>query len=198
MILCIVIMGIGILFLICVVIYLITQILRLRIDQLTNLPRKEIAVGKMKATWEKAKKKRTIIGIIMLDIDHFKDVNDTCGHDGGDKCLAKIGEIIKDQVRETDKIIGRYGGEEFIVILYNTTPEGVRLIAERLRQAIQNGNVLIGKCKVNLTISAGVDCGVPYGSVEEMIKNADEALYKAKEDGRNKVVSFDELKDKVA
>ena len=190
----IVIMGSAIFSLICIITYLMIQIVRLKIDKLTNLPRKEIALGKMKEIWKRAKKKQTVVGTIMLDIDHFKKVNDTYGHDGGDECLAAMGKIIKQQVRETDKIVGRYGGEEFIVILYNTTPEGVRLVAERLRQAIQDENVLIGNTRVNLTISVGVDYGVPYGSAEEAIKRADNALYKAKEGGRNRV-DFSEEQD---
>ena len=118
--------------------------------------------------------------VIMMDIDFFKKINDTYGHDRGDRVLRGVAQIIKDSIREEDVVV-RYGGEEFMVVLKNGTPlESAGRIAERIRRRVQRARV----DGLPVTISAGVAQG---DDLEDTIKLADEALYESKREGRNKV-----------
>jgi diguanylate cyclase (GGDEF)-like protein len=120
---------------------------------------------------------------VILDIDHFKRVNDTYGHDTGDFVLRKITELIKENARISD-ILARYGGEEFVIILPETDVEGASRQIERMRKIIEKTSFdEVG----NLTISAGITCYMGKDSCESMITRADKALYLAKEEGRNRV-----------
>ena len=127
---------------------------------------------------------------IMIDIDHFKTVNDTWGHDAGDEVLKTVSNVISETLRESD-ILGRVGGEEFAVLLPETSiQEGVSL-AERLRQGIEATTTQTSKSKINVTASFGIamldDLVVP---LEEVAANADTALYQAKDGGRNRVECY--------
>lgn len=121
--------------------------------------------------------------LLMFDIDKFKDINDTFGHRTGDKVLSKLCEIVMSNIRNTD-VIGRYGGEEFIVILPETDIEGAELVAEKVRKKIESSKILGDKREV--TISLGIS-NYPNHTVsyEELIEKADQALYAAKNSGRN-------------
>jgi diguanylate cyclase (GGDEF)-like protein len=120
---------------------------------------------------------------VLLDIDHFKRVNDTYGHDTGDFVLRKITELIKENVRRSD-ILARYGGEEFVIILPETDVKGTSRQIERMRKIIEKTSFDgVG----NLTISAGITSYTGKDSSKSMITRADKALYLAKEDGRNRV-----------
>jgi diguanylate cyclase (GGDEF)-like protein len=136
------------------------------------------------------------LALLMIDIDHFKQVNDTHGHSVGDYALKEIAKLIKQTVRDYD-VAGRYGGEEFVIILPDTTQEGAVKLADRLRKTVERSVLNISKFTssksetINLTLSIGVavfdsDCKNPADVYEE----ADIALYKAKQEGRNRVVSF--------
>jgi len=132
------------------------------------------------------------LSLIMLDIDLFKNFNDSLGHQFGDKILSKVAHIIKSSIREVD-IAARYGGEEFAVILPNTTKEVASTIADRIRTSIEKRNFLSTGLQPpkNLTISAGIATfPEDASSKEETIRAADSALYKAKELGRNRIVCF--------
>ena len=121
--------------------------------------------------------------VLMMDIDHFKRINDTYGHDRGDRVLRGVAQIIKDSVREED-IVVRYGGEEFMVILRNgTSLESAERIAERIRKRVQRARV----DNLPVTISIGIAQG---DDLEQIIKSADEALYESKRRGRNRVTTF--------
>ena len=124
--------------------------------------------------------------LIMVDIDFFKKVNDVYGHQAGDYVLAKTGEVMSSKFRKTD-IPCRYGGEEFLVILPGTDLDGAAKAAETLRQAIQNTEFTFEGTTIPVTISCGVAIISNGESHEETMKRADECLYKAKEDGRNRV-----------
>ena len=122
--------------------------------------------------------------VITFDIDHFKNINDTYGHPVGDVVLAEIGKIIKERVRETDKA-GRFGGEEFIILLPHTDTEGAIRVAESIRAEVEKSN----PANIQVTISAGI---MEYDStskltMEEVFKKADNALYASKRGGRNKI-----------
>ncbi|PIU67461.1 MAG: hypothetical protein COS84_04590 [Armatimonadetes bacterium CG07_land_8_20_14_0_80_40_9] len=128
------------------------------------------------------------LALIILDIDHFKRVNDTYGHQCGDFVLKELAKIIKEEVREVD-ISCRYGGEEFTVILPETDLEGASTLAERLRESVEEHSFLFKKQLLKITISLGVaELSPSLSGIEELINLADIALYQAKEGGRNKVV----------
>jgi two-component system cell cycle response regulator len=123
------------------------------------------------------------LSIVLLDIDHFKRVNDTYGHDTGDYVLRRVTELIKDNIRITD-ILARYGGEEFVIILPETDVKGASRQIERMRKTIEKTSFDgVG----NLTISAGIVGYMGGDSCKSMITRADKALYLAKEEGRNRV-----------
>lgn len=124
--------------------------------------------------------------LIMFDIDHFKSVNDTFGHDAGDAVLREIAALVRDNVRENDTL-ARWGGEEFMVLSLRTGPERARRVAERLRTAIAE-HAFTGVPKT-VTSSFGLAIHIPGETGEALAKRADQALYQAKETGRNKVVT---------
>jgi diguanylate cyclase (GGDEF)-like protein len=126
------------------------------------------------------------ISIILADIDLFKKVNDTYGHLSGDKVLCQVGETIKLSLREEDKV-GRYGGEEFLIILPNTNLESARYVAERCRLNIERDSILLQtKESIWITASFGVYCSTEENEdILDMINHADRQLYRAKENGRN-------------
>jgi len=125
--------------------------------------------------------------ICFFDIDYFKKINDTFGHDAGDLILKKIGSIFLELKRDVD-IIGRYGGEEFLAILPNTPLSGALVFAEKIRKKVENYNFLYKEQKVPVTISAGVSHCSRHKDQKEMIIAADEMLYAAKQAGRNQVM----------
>lgn len=127
------------------------------------------------------------LSLIMLDIDHFKKVNDTYGHDAGDTVIKQIAAAIKKQTRETD-IAVRYGGEEFVIILPYTKLDEAKMIAERTRQFIEQNEIVFERERIKITASFGVAEYQKGYSLEEFLKICDGNLYKAKERGRNNVV----------
>jgi len=136
-----------------------------------------------------ADRRKDKIGFLMIDIDHFKQVNDTYGHKTGDEVLKKIAKIIKNSIRKSDILI-RYGGEEFLVIVQNFKSEDEILkVAEKIRSNIEKTKIKTENATLSKTTSVGV-CIYPYcKEAHECIKKADMALYEAKESGRNRVVT---------
>ncbi len=132
--------------------------------------------------------------LLLIDVDHFKKVNDAYGHQVGDKVLRTLSAIIKDSVRNTDSCY-RYGGEELAVILPNTDTEGAYNLAERIRRKIEKFTSLNKKLP-NITVSIGVNSYLNnFTSKQEFFESVDKALYRAKASGRNRVVRFDELQN---
>jgi diguanylate cyclase (GGDEF)-like protein len=127
--------------------------------------------------------------VLMADIDDFKVVNDTYGHPVGDVVLEQLSRIIEKQLDST-AIFARYGGEEFVVLLKNTMPEKARTIAESIRKAIEETDIVAGENTLNITVSIGVKGGrVDTGTMKETIKGADEALYLSKRSNKNIVTT---------
>ncbi|MGZ5208768.1 MAG: GGDEF domain-containing protein [Sulfuricurvum sp.] len=124
--------------------------------------------------------------IAMLDLDYFKKVNDTYGHEAGDIVLKAFAQILKDQGRTND-IIGRYGGEEFLVILGDTDMEGARKFANKVREHVQEAHFMYQKERIALSVSVGIASRASYTSLSTTIIGADEKLYEAKKKGRNRV-----------
>ena len=143
---------------------------------------------------ERIKRSGKPLGVVMLDLDRFKLLNDTHGHPTGDLILAETARIMRENAREID-MIGRYGGEEFIALLPGAHEEDAVLFAERVRVAVENFVFRDGAKEIRMTVSGGVASGgaSDYAAPDELIKRADKALYAAKEGGRNRVVPSTEV-----
>jgi len=157
-------------------------------DSLTRIMnRRGITVGLLDAMAQ-AERYRTPLTVAMADIDHFKEVNDTHGHKAGDRVLKDVAAILSDALRMPDKV-GRYGGEEFLMILPHTTLTQGRKIADRIRASVSKWDFDLGAKKIHLTISIGL-CQFKSGEdLEQFLSHADKALYEAKKGGRNLVVA---------
>lgn len=131
-------------------------------------------------------KNNTPISLIMFDLDKFKNINDTYGHFAGDLVLKNVVTICKDCLKK-DYIIGRYGGEEFLIILENLKEEQVLEITEKIRVKIMNFNTIYKNKVIKVTCSFGIFSSARLVNLDDMIRNADEALYKSKNEGRNQV-----------
>lgn len=171
-------------------------ILRLaKTDYLTGLMNRRAFMERMEGELNRACRLDKPMGLVISDIDHFKLINDSYGHIVGDKVLQEYGNILSTSFRLYD-FAGRYGGEEFIVALPGANAEETARIAERVRKAIEKQNILISNPgrSVNITASFGISSFEPGKSVtvDELIKKADEALYMAKREGRNRVVVYSE------
>lgn len=127
--------------------------------------------------------------LLMLDIDHFKDYNDTVGHVAGDQALLGVASALKSQIRDDDQAV-RYGGEEFLIVLPDTGLKDAQPIAERLRHTVQEAPILDGDGAPlpSVTLSIGLAEWTPFETPEQLIARADAALYQAKHAGRNRVV----------
>ena len=171
-------------------------------DGLTTLRNRRFFDIHFTVEWKRARRNRTFVALLMIDIDYFKAINDTYGHDGGDACLREIGKVIAGQMRRTGDIAARYGGEEFVVMLANTDLAGARAVANRMLEAIRQIVVSLGGREILVKCSIG-GCSVVPGDAESsrLIKAADMLLYRAKESGRNRVIvelvdlTHDEMRD---
>jgi two-component system, cell cycle response regulator len=161
-------------------------------DVLTGLYNRRYLQHRLVDELARARRDRRPLACVMLDVDHFKPVNDRWGHPAGDKVLAQIAHVIREACRDSDIPI-RYGGEEFAVLLPGADVESALLVAERIRRAVEACEfVLPGGNAVALTISAGVSCMLPANAEQELkprgdrlIAEADVQLYRAKSRGRN-------------
>lgn len=128
--------------------------------------------------------------VLMFDIDHFKQVNDRFGHAAGDQVLYQAAQLCLNNSRATD-LVGRYGGEEFVILLTETNLQATSAIAERLRQGIMDARFHTNAGNINITVSIGVCEANPKDTLTKLIEKADAALYKAKNSGRNRVIILD-------
>ncbi len=144
--------------------------------------------------FERSRRSGEPLAVVMIDLDRFKAVNDTYGHPTGDVILYETARIIRETAREID-MVGRYGGEEFIAILPNTAEEEASKFAERVRAAVEGYVFRDEANEVRMTASSGVASfpGIDSDTPEALLKRADEALYVAKESGRNRVVRASEM-----
>ncbi|MBI5244004.1 MAG: GGDEF domain-containing protein [Elusimicrobia bacterium] len=161
-------------------------------DGLTGVYRRGILDEKLREEVIRARTFHTTFCLMLLDIDHFKSLNDAYGHPFGDQVLCRIGEILRASVYETD-FVARYGGEEFAILLPRADPSGVLRKAETLRKSVESEAFELATQQIKTTISIGI-AHFPRdgGSVEEIVRQADQALYRAKETGRNRVVDIAE------
>lgn len=162
------------------------------VDRLTGLANRRYFDEFLATSWADGLKKGVAVGLILIDIDHFKPYNDNYGHQAGDDCLVEFGKIMLQLVADTPAMAARYGGEEFAIILPETDKEHIIGIAELTRQTIMDNKIKHEfsslSCKV-LTASIGAIAYIPSDNhqAKELIQCADEGLYKSKESGRNSV-----------
>jgi diguanylate cyclase (GGDEF)-like protein len=162
-------------------------------DQLTGLANRRRFTDAIDLEWQRATRPNIPTAIAMLDIDHFKWFNDQYGHMAGDQCLRLVARTIRDSARNLD-LVARYGGEEFIVVLPHTTHHDALIVAERIRHAVQRlAEPNDHTAPVIVTVSVGVAAARPseLAGYQQLIKLADDALYVAKRDGRNRVIGTD-------
>lgn len=164
-------------------------------DQLTGLYNRREFEKIVKKEWRNAIRKASPISLIMIDIDNFKEFNDNYGHLAGDNCLQKVSETMQNTLNRPRDFVARYGGEEFVAILPDTDQEGACHVAESLRENIENSQIPHKYSPVSnfVTVSLGVATTIQADLLvyEELLDEADSALYKAKESGKNKYVSVE-------
>ena len=156
-------------------------------DQLTELPNRRAGLDRLDQEWSRSNRSGEPLLCMILDIDHFKRVNDTYGHDAGDVVLKKTAAVMKNIMRDSDTVC-RFGGEEFLVTCPGANLEVAKLVGNRIRVAVEKNRIETPEFQGGVTISIGVAVKSPaHASAKDMIKDADEALYAAKEAGRNMV-----------
>lgn len=159
-------------------------------DSLTGLANRAATLNELKTRFELAMRHHRPLSVIMVDLDHFKKINDTYGHGAGDFVLRSFGERVQARLRGAD-LAGRIGGEEFLLVLSETDTEGALILAERIRKAMADAPHPLPSGALEATCSVGVAERIPTDrSPGDLMGRADAALYQAKKDGRNRVVAL--------
>lgn len=153
-------------------------------DPLTGLGNRRLLIERLREESSRASRSHTTFCLAMLDIDHFKRINDRLGHEVGDKVLTEIARVLDAEVRDSD-ICGRWGGEEFLILLPDTSPEDALQVIERVRLAVHRLNLHVHQGELNLSLSAGIAGHRPGENYSETVNRADGALLQAKQRGRN-------------
>jgi diguanylate cyclase (GGDEF)-like protein len=155
-------------------------------DSLTRLANRRFFIDLLKKAMAFARRHDQALSVIMADLDNFKSINDTYGHQAGDRVLAAFGQVIQGSIRQED-LAARFGGEEFILMLPGTALKNATILAERLREELENFK--FPSLKTRVTASFGIAQYRPDDTFESLVKRADEALYAAKVSGRNRVMT---------
>ena len=160
-------------------------------DELTNIYNRRYFKEQANRDIKRALRADRDLSLLFLDIDFFKKINDTYGHDAGDLVLIKLSEAIQKNIRDED-VFARWGGEEFAILLPETEIENANIVAERIRKMTEKTSVRYQRKKITFTVSIGISNlkNTDRSDLTELIKNADTALYKAKKDGRNRVIKW--------
>ena len=157
-------------------------------DDLTGLVNRRRFIEALDAEVERARRFDTPLAIVLSDLDNFKQVNDEFGHHGGDVVLRAFADMIRAQARDVD-VSGRIGGEEFAILLPDTDREGAALVAERMRRSLNSVAIAIEDASLNVAASFGVAELATGQSGDDLLRSADAALYRAKDEGKNRVVA---------
>lgn len=156
-------------------------------DGLTGLLKHSRIKEQVDAELSRAVRAGENLSVVMLDLDHFKQVNDTYGHPAGDKVIKAVAHLLRQRLRKSDAV-GRYGGEEFVAVLPRCTREGAQLLMEDVRQRLRDIMFTVDQRSFNVTLSAGISAYRPgVERAEQLLQEADAALYRAKAEGRNRV-----------
>ena len=165
-------------------------------DDLTGIPNRRNFLERILTEFNRSRRNKYSLSVIMIDIDHFKSYNDTYGHERGDECLKKVALTIQKTLKRPSDFCARYGGEEFIIVLPDTTQEGALFIAEAIRAAVKDSGIQdetsssAGMVSISLGVAtADNNLSVSY---EDLIRQSDKALYLAQEKGRNRVEVYTE------
>lgn len=162
------------------------------LDTLTELPNRRGFDNRINAEWGRAVRNKTSIGLLMIDVDKFKNYNDTYGHPQGDVVLQTLGDILKKTLNRATDLASRWGGEEFAVLLADTDRIGILNIAEQIRVNVEQAVITCANgLQTSITVSIGAHGKIPEAedTIAEFISAADQALYTAKHNGRNRVCS---------
>jgi diguanylate cyclase (GGDEF)-like protein len=168
-------------------------------DYLTSLYNRRYFMQRGVEECKRVSRNNQPLALLMLDIDEFKNVNDTHGHEAGDMALQQVAGVLKSSLRETD-VLGRMGGEEFAALLSNTSLDEAVLLAERVRQTIANTpfDTLGEALSISITICIGVAAfSDEMSGIDDLLRNADSALYYAKYNGRNRVIKYKNFLDEA-
>lgn len=164
-------------------------------DDLTQLSNRRCFYELYEREWNRAVRENTNLSLLMVDVDYFKNYNDTYGHLGGDECLCEVAGALTSVVRRSTDIVARYGGEEFICLLPDTDPEGAMGVAEAIHQRVRDLALPHRASRVSpyVSVSIGGTTVAPALSQdrEDVIRSADTELYRAKENGRNRTAFLD-------
>ncbi len=156
-------------------------------DTLTGLSNRRAVFERFEQMWEYSRRNNAALGCLMLDVDRFKSVNDTYGHQAGDAVLATVAKVLRKSLRSYD-VCGRFGGEEFIVICPDVTRASLQLLGERIREAVAKQSIHHAPHTLRVTISVGGAYRLDsHGNPDALTADADAQLYHAKETGRNRV-----------
>lgn len=162
-----------------------------RIDFLTGIPNRMSITEALDTAARESKRNSNWLSVMMLDIDHFKRYNDINGHGAGDECLRQVAQALRSTLNRPYDFVGRYGGEEFTVILPRTDPGGAKLVAENLRKAVAALKIPYRPGKpetVTITVGLASALAALDGNGHKLMKEADQALYTGKEYGRNRTI----------
>lgn len=161
------------------------------VDAVTGIKNRQYFDEVFDQEWRRAVRQKYEISLLMLDLDHFKDVNDTYGHLAGDQCLAGVAEAVSSMINRPSDVVARYGGEEFVVILPYIEKKNALLLAEQIRKRIENSTFKADGQEIRVTTSIGVASTLPEETMNarELVGAADRCLYEAKARGRNTVVA---------
>ncbi len=161
-------------------------------DGLTGIANRRRFDEKLEQEWRRAAREHQPLSLIMVDIDFFKNFNDLYGHPAGDECLKKIAAVLHDAASRPGDLAGRYGGEEFVAVLPNTSQVGAEKLAEQIRSGIEELEIPHARSAVSpwVTVSVGLVTRIPTNGdhCASLVEGADRALYKAKQQGRNRIV----------
>jgi diguanylate cyclase (GGDEF)-like protein len=164
------------------------------IDTVTKIPNRRGFEERLYGEWGRAQRDQTPISLLIMDIDNFKNYNDTYGHPQGDVALTTFAETVSKALRRPMDYIARWGGEEFVVLLPGTDIEGAAKVAENIREIVESTVIPSEEgVETRVTVSVGVNSIVPEadGLLKKFIERADQALYSAKESGRNRIVLYE-------
>jgi len=156
-------------------------------DPLTGVANRRYFFERAGEEFARSRRHHHALSVVMIDIDHFKRINDHYGHFRGDDVLKAVCKAFHAQLRESD-LLARIGGEEFVILLADIDPDGARSLAERLRQSVADLTISSEGAEIRWTVSVGVSTLTPAdATIEDCLKRADQALYRAKATGRNRV-----------
>lgn len=158
-------------------------------DGLTHIPNRRFFEEVYEKYYKKSLREGRSMGVLMIDVDHFKNYNDYYGHGKGDECLVKIAETLKNTLKRPGDIVARYVGEDFVILLYDVDADGVKTVAHNLVDSVAQLNIVhefsSAARQVTISVGAALSKGVEEGK-KELLERADEALYRSKQNGRNR------------